>query len=269
MRLLPLTEYLLQRTARRIFPPEALARTSFGYRRALRRAGVTGPHGRPKAPWSNAVLPSQSVVDAAVAQVRALGLPAHSDAPKNWDSLAALDTILRHTSRRAQVFDAGAELYSVLLPWLFLYGYRRLYGGNLVFRERIRRGPIVYEQMDMTRTRFQPATFDAVASLSVIEHGVDLRAYFAEMARILKPGGLLVTSTDYFETGTDTRGQHAYGGPIHVFTADEIRAALAIAGDLGLTPTGSLDLRSLERPVHWPRFDLRYTFVIFTLQKVG
>jgi SAM-dependent methyltransferase len=250
-------------------PGAMYARSSRGYLRALRAAGATGPHGRPDAPWANAVLPSQTVVDAAMAQVRALGLPLHSEVPKNWDGLAALDAILRATTPSARILDAGAELYSVLLPWLFLYGYRRLHGGNLVFQERIRRGPIRYEPMDITRTRFAPATFDAVASLSVVEHGVDLRAYFAEMARILRPGGLLVTSTDYFETATDTRGLHAYGTPIHVFTADEIRAALAIAGELGLAPTGPLDLRSAERAVHWARFDLRYTFLVFTLRKAS
>jgi SAM-dependent methyltransferase len=246
---------------------DAFLRTQLGYRWLLRRSGATGPRGLPEAPWANAVLSSWAAAEAAIAQVRALGLPPHSDVPKNWDSLAALDAILRHTTPQADILDAGAALYSVLLPWLFLYGYRRLRGGSLVFAEPIRRGPIAYERMDITGTRFADATFDAIASLSVVEHGVDLPAYFVEMSRILKPGGLLITSTDYFETAIDTRGQHAYGGPIHVFTADEIRDALRIAARAGLSPTGALDLRSPERAVHWRRFDLRYTFVVFTLRK--
>ena len=48
---------------------------------------------------------------------------------------------------------------------------------------------------------------------------------------------------------------------------DEIRDALEVARLAGLSPTGPLDLRSPERAVHWPRFDLRYTFVVFTLRK--
>ena len=101
----------------------------------------------------------------------------------------------------------------MLLPWLFLYGYRHLRGGNLVFAKPICRGPIVYEHMNITRTRFPDATFDAITSLSVIEHGVDLRAYFGEMARLLKPGGLLITSTDYFEPAIDTAGSRPTGCP--------------------------------------------------------
>ena len=35
-------------------------------------------------------------------------------------------------------------------------------------------------------------SFDAITCQSVIEHGVDLEAYFREMARILKKGGHLI-----------------------------------------------------------------------------
>ena len=52
--------------------------------------------------------------------------------------------------------------------------------------------------------------------------GVNLAAYFKEMARILKPGGLLITSTDYYDSPVDTRGQVAFGAPIHIFSPDEI-----------------------------------------------
>jgi hypothetical protein len=57
-----------------------------------------------------------------VEQVQRLGLPLIGDHPKNWDSLAALDLILRSTDRTARVFDAGGALYSMILPWLALLG---------------------------------------------------------------------------------------------------------------------------------------------------
>ena len=37
---------------------------------------------------------------------------------------------------------------------------------------------------DITKLRFDAGTFDAVTCLSVVEHGVDLDAYFREMSRI-------------------------------------------------------------------------------------
>jgi len=112
-------------------------RTSLGYRlmlardrRAMRRPA------RPNALWHNAVLQTERERDFAMDQIRSLGLPMMQDRAKNWDSLAALDCILSNTTRHARVLDAGAELYSVILPWLFLYGYRRLQGINLVFTSR-------------------------------------------------------------------------------------------------------------------------------------
>ena len=80
---------------------------------------------------------------------------------------------------------------------------------------------------------------------------------------MLKPGGLLVTSTDFFETPTDTRGQHAYGVPVHVFDKTEFLAAVATAQERGLKLTGPLDLSSNERVVRWDQYGLDYTFAVF------
>jgi hypothetical protein len=87
------------------------------------------------------------------------------------------------------------------------------------------------------------------------------------MSRILKPGGVLITSADYFETRIDTKGQTAYGVPIHIFTKEEILDAVKIASQFGLSLTGSLDMSSKEKIVHWRQYNLSYTFVVFSLRK--
>jgi len=244
--------------------------SSFGFRLSLWiRYGSFCSHGYPEAHWHNAVLKSQGEVDRAISQVRKLGLPLMEDFPKNWDSLAALDLILKCTDKDARIFDAGGELYSMILPWLFLYGYRNLSAGNLVFQRPMNRGPIVYYHLDITQTGIEPETYDAITCLSVIEHRVDLRSYLCEMSRILKPGGILITSTDYFETQVDTRGQIAYGEPIHILTREEIAEALEIAAQFGFTPTGPLDLSTEEKVVYWKRYDIKYTFVVFSLRKTA
>jgi SAM-dependent methyltransferase len=247
-----------------------LARSGIGARRLMQlEYGVTGPHGRPDAPWHCAVLKSAQEVEDSVRQVQRLGLPRVQRTEKNWDSLAALDLILRSTTPSARILDAGGERYSMILPWLCLYGYRHLTAANLAFRGRTRRGPIVYEPSDITKTTYPDAWFDAVVCQSVIEHGVDLHAYFKEMSRILKTGGVLITSTDYYDTVVDTRGQQAFGVPVHVFTRDEIVQALEIAAGHQLTLISPLDPSCTERVVHWEEYDLRYTFIIFSLEKVN
>jgi SAM-dependent methyltransferase len=204
---------------------------------------------------------------AATDALRSAGLPLHKDGCKNWDTRIAVAEVLATTAPGAAVLDAGAELYSTFLPALYACGYRRLVGINLVFPRVMRRGPIRYEPGDITKTRFAPASFDAVACLSVVEHGVDLASFFAEMARVLKPGGALVVSTDYWHEPIDTHGLRAFGTPIHVFRPNEIEAATALAAGHGLTLTGKLALRGEDRVVHWEEYGLDYTFLALTFHR--
>ena len=122
----------------------------------------------------NGTLKNQGEWEAALANGKKLHVPLHRDGEKNWDHLAAVTTILDSTDRAARILDAGAEIYSNVLPALFLYGYRELYGINLTFTAPTRRGPIRYLPGDLTRTPFPGNHFDAITCLSVIEHGVPL-----------------------------------------------------------------------------------------------
>jgi SAM-dependent methyltransferase len=228
---------------------------------ASRLSGIPGPN------IANATLKSRAEWQQAFENARTLRVPLHRGPEKNWDHLAAVSTILAHTSSSARILDAGAELYSNVLPALFLYGYRELFGVNLSFTDAARRGPIRYLPGDLTHTSFPDSFFDAITCLSVIEHGVPLEAYFREMHRLLKPGGLLITSTDYYPTPIDTHGMTAHGSPIKIFTKPEIQSALSLAKSVGLQPTGDLDLECAEKPLRWEQYGLEYTFVIFTLQK--
>jgi SAM-dependent methyltransferase len=247
-----------------------LALTNPGYRLLLRMSEhVSGPTGQPLARWHNAVLKTRQELDEAVKQVKRLGLPIVADRPKNWDTLAALDCILSNTSRKSRVLDAGAETYSRVLPWLSLYGYEKLDGINIVFTERKRLGPITYRHGDITSTDYQGETFDAIACLSVIEHGVDLAAYFKEAARILKPGGVLVTSTDYWQSPVDTRDQQRYGSPVRIFTTDQIREAIDLAAQCGFGLTAEIDFACEAKVVYSKEVDLEYTFIIFTMRKLA
>lgn len=76
---------------------------------------------------------------------------------------------------------------------------------------------LTFLRMDGSRLAFADASFDVVYSLSSIEHfgGVDgARAAVAEMARVLKPGGILALATEWCVRGTA-------GG--EVFSPGEVR----------------------------------------------
>jgi SAM-dependent methyltransferase len=246
----------------------ALLRPEFLYRLSLRlQYGASGLVQTPGPRIMNGTLQARAEWEAAFEEARRMHVPLHRGPEKNWDHLAAVSTILNHTTLHACILDAGAEIYSNVLPALFLYGYREPHGINLSFTAPTRRGPIRYIPGDLTRTPYYDAYFDAVTCMSVIEHGVPLDAYFREMFRLLKPGGLLITSTDYHPTPIDTRGQAVHGAPIKIFSRPEIEGMLTLAKSIGFEQTGELNLNCTEKPIRWEQFGLEYTFVLFTLRK--
>lgn len=103
--------------------------------------------------------------------------------------------------------------------------------------------------------------------MSVIEHGVPIERYFKEMYRVLKPGGILITSTDYYSEPIDTAGEMAHGSPIKIFTKPEIEEMIKLACECGFRQTEAFSLDCTARPVRWERYNLDYTFLIFTLVK--
>lgn len=243
-------------------------RTENAYRLYLKLKFGTGqPAAMHERPLPNGTLKSRAEWERAFAEAKAARLPLHRGDEKNWDHLAAVFAILGETTTSARVLDAGAEFYSNVLPTLFAYGYRELYGVNLSFTDEGRRGPIRYLPGDITRTVFADEYFDAVSCMSVIEHGVPLEGYFREMHRVLKPGGLLITSTDYYPTAIDTQGKTAHGATIKVFNKAEIQDMLRLAEEIGFERTGEVDLECSDRPVRWEQVGLEYSFVIFTLRK--
>ena len=259
---------LRTRLDRQLAPPDS----ERALRRRLRADGASLHPQRPSSTWKawvNRALLGLDDVAVARAEVIRCGLPPHGDAPKNWDLLVALGTILEHVPPRGAVLDAGAPLYSRLLPWLYLYGYRDLHGIDLVYDGPVRLGPIAYQAMDLTATSFPDGRFDAITCLSVIEHGVPLGAYLDEAARLLKPGGLLITSTDFWGEPVDTGGREAYGVPITIFTPAQMDAFVAAAAERGLHPVRPVDLACRDRAVHWARFELDYTFVNIVLHRDG
>lgn len=250
------------------FVRKVLMKTVSGHLFYIRRdEGIKGSSSKPSAPWHNAVLQTKKEVTLSKEQVSSINLPLNGDDPKNWDSLAALDCIVANTDRNSRILDAGAEIYSTILPWLALLGYRNLFGNNLVFDKTIKRGSIIYQPGDLTKTEFEAGSFDAISCISVIEHGVDLNAYLVEMHRLLKPGGVLITSTDYWADKIDAKGKEFYGVPVKIFDKNEILTLFEAAKSIGFELTSEIDLTCNEKAVHWKAVSLDYTFIVFSMRK--
>lgn len=242
---------------------------------AVQRRLANADRPAPESTPVTGVLQSRDEWERSVAEARRLRLPLHRDRPKNWDALGAVRavvTLADDGSRTARIVDAGSARYSSVLPWLRLYGFGgspgTLVGTNLEFGAPVRRDGVEFRFGDVTATDFADASLDAITCMSVIEHGVPIEAFLAESARVLRPGGVLAVSTDFDHDPPDTTGVRAYGAPVRIFGPDDIRSLVAHADTVGLDLVGDLGtMTHPDRPVHWRRTGLDYTFILLTFRR--
>ena len=210
---------------------------------------------------ANKALRDQEEADRAAEETRRIDLPMHSDLPKNWDTLTALTLVLREgIGRDVPILDAGGLVYGSFLHSLHLYGYTDMNAVNLEFKRAFNLGHIRYTPGDVTGLSFPDEHFGMVFCQSVIEHGVPLKAYFREMARVVRPGGLMVLSTDYWEPKLATEAMRAYGAAVQIFCREDIEAATELAQEAGWSLTSQPDYECKDRVVNWRRFNLQFTF---------
>jgi SAM-dependent methyltransferase len=174
-----------------------------------------------------------------VARLPDRGAELEPDPLKSWDVLRTLEAITAGVERDARVLDVGSVACPIL-PALHRLGYRRLFGLDL--DERVQLMPfsdeIEYAVGDLTRTAWPDGSFAAITAISVIEHGVPEEQMLREVARLLRPQGVFLFSTDYWPDKIDTSGTTLFGLPWRIFSASEIEALLGRADRHGLRPVG-------------------------------
>lgn len=221
----------------------------------------------------------QEIGDAILALQRE-GLPTHETAQKNWDHFL-LHHALTSSGSEAVIVDMGCgDGYT--LSFLHALGFKNIYGVDLHLGWRLRarrllkmwRGktlepPFHLRKGDITRTPFPPGFCDLAISISTIEHGVDVARFFAEAHRILKPGGLLFVTTDYWEeklhTDSSTR---VYGLPWQVFCRDQMTTIMQMASETSLCLCEATRIPACsDKPVFWQ--NTSYTFLAMLFRKTG
>ena len=218
--------------------------------------------------------------------LRRLELPLHHDHTKNWDSLLMSASIIRHLDSldraTASIFDTG----SGSKPWilkiieqLYTDSNRSTDSLSLASCDLVKKSVIEFQSdlsyrhdvCDSLATPHKEETFDVVYSMSMIEHGIDLDGFFKESSRVLKPGGVLLLSTDYWPVPVVREEKYPYPGlpALKIFTKEDIDGILRLASEYGL----SVDCRSFldgvpSAPVvRWDRMDEEYTFCFIKLTK--
>jgi SAM-dependent methyltransferase len=216
------------------------------------------------------ILQSWEEVGDAVHRLRTTELPGHLVPEKHWD-LALLAEMTDDLARDSPVADFGcAGLYAVEL--LARQRFRHIIGLDLcvpwqhrvrAFRRRRQGRGYRLHRRDITATRIPAASLGALSCLSVVEHGVDVPALAAEIARVLAPGGRALVTTDYWPQPPDTGGNEHFGLPWRIFGREDLEEAVAVFDQAGLVGTET-QLPDVGQPlVHWGGCD--YTFAALTL----
>jgi hypothetical protein len=92
------------------------------------------------------------------------------------------------------------------------------------------------------------------------------------MARILRPGGLLLVSTDYWSQPIDCRGIFPYGEDapeMKILTPADIEGFVADCAGAGLQLCEPLQLQTRDKAIRWERTDRDYTFTFLAFRKQG
>ena len=188
------------------------------------------------------------------------------DMVKSRDVLSTLDFLESHVQKNEPILDIGCYASEAIVA-LHKLGYSNLIGAdlNVNLRKMPHQDTIRYEIIDFTHTRFETASFQAITSISVIEHGFDGQALLKEMSRLLKPGGYFIASFDYWPEKIDTTGIKYFGMDWKIFSKDEIVDFINEAAGYGLFPAGEMMYSVKNKPIDFG--GKQYTFVWLVLKK--
>jgi SAM-dependent methyltransferase len=208
---------------------------------------------------------------------------------KSWDTYKMIK-IISDANKESFVLDVGCY-ESPILPMLKRLGFINLYGCDLVLKSDrnptlMKSSPSVYHEdyepivemyndksyklsiRNIEDTNYRNQMFDYVTSLSVIEHGVNIKKYFREMSRIIKSNGYLLTSTDYWpDKLVNNKNVLSNGTPDNIFSREEIENLVEIAEKNGLKLIEPIDFEYKDKVVRWDSIDLDFTFIFFAMRK--
>ena len=188
------------------------------------------------------------------------------DVVKSWDVLATVNFLESNLKKDEPILDIGCYASEVIVA-LHKLGFSNLAGADL--NPNLKKMPhqesIRYEICNFMHTNFEDASFQAITSISVIEHDFDGQSLLKEMSRLLRPGGYFIASFDYWPEKIDTAGTRFFGMDWKIFSKDEISKFVNDAAGYGLYPVGELKYSAKDKPIDCA--GKQYTFGWLILRK--
>jgi SAM-dependent methyltransferase len=188
------------------------------------------------------------------------------DMVKSWDVLATVKFLNAHIDKTDPVLDIGCYA-SEINSALHKLGYTNLSGADLNpdLPNMPHQTQIKYQVTDFKHTHFADASFRAITSISVIEHGFDPHPLLREMSRLLVSNGYFIASFDYWPEKINTADTKFFDMDWKIFSKKEVEEFIEMAATYGFTPVGELMFDAQDRPIECG--GRTYTFGWLALRK--
>jgi len=211
-------------------------------------------------------LQNQDEVEQCTAYLRSNGYVSHSLSCKDWDLAHVLSII-----GDGNVLDMGSSDSYILKNLALTKRVGTLHGIDL--REPDFRVPNVgYTIGDLTDTEYQDGSFDYITCLSVLEHGVRLSAFCAEVSRLLSAAGTIFLTFDYWNPKV-TPKTSLYGLEWAPLDKQELTNVIEEFRRCGLTLTQDINWKSQTDVIRdgyfSPEVGVSYTFGLIVLRKAN
>jgi SAM-dependent methyltransferase len=211
----------------------------------------------------NRLLQTRAEVDVCTQWLRDSGLRSHDFTCKDFDQ-ALITPLIQTTS---SVLDMGSQ-GSFILDNLKLNGHiGKKCGIDLGYQEGEKH---VYPEIELFKgslmsTPFADESFDVITNLSVVEHEVSYQAMAKECARLLRKGGNLYITHDYWSPRVDTLEVSLYGLKWTILDKPLTEELIAACEAEGLHQSSPMDWTTSEQVIN-PQFcapyGKSYTFAI-------
>jgi ubiquinone/menaquinone biosynthesis C-methylase UbiE len=200
----------------------------------------------------------------------------HHDFNKNWD-LNVCRKYLRRFAKSTPILDAGSGANAVFSQLALNMKFENIYSIDyLDIKKKVRKKypQLIHTKGTLEHIPHEDQKFGVIGCISVIEHLGSEKRVFDEFFRILKPGGIILITTDYWPNSIMTEDRYPYGmdmPKLKIYSHESIRRVFENASKSGFIFMDKMsDIETYlknnhpkRKLIHWERMEISYTFLFF------
>ena len=185
---------------------------------------------------------------------------------KNWEAVQVLPLL-----KDGDLLDMGSS-GGIILETAVLMGIKgRKVGIDLAYPKSVTTDTLELIHGDLMDCPIEDNSFDTVISLSVVEHQVDVNKFAKECNRLLRPGGTVIVSFDYWPEQLNTKGVWLYNLEWNILNKEDLIVLMWEFHNIGLELTSPFDWEVQDAVINpaycSPVAGISYTFGILQFIK--